>query len=141
MSRGFSVPAPHVVAEAIDGELIILNLVEGTYHATDGIGADLWNLVASGLNEDQIITECERQWPGETSVAATIGSFLQLLVDRGLLLAADERPPALENGATLRTPTWQPPALNSYDDLADMIQLDPIHDVTETGWPNAASVL
>jgi hypothetical protein len=31
--------------------------------------------------------------------------------------------------------TWQAPELSIYEDMQDLLQLDPIHDVDETGWP------
>jgi len=30
---------------------------------------------------------------------------------------------------------FQPPTLNKYTDMRDMLLLDPIHDVGESGWP------
>ena len=32
--------------------------------------------------------------------------------------------------------TYEPPTLKKYDDMADLLLVDPIHDVAaETGWP------
>jgi len=30
---------------------------------------------------------------------------------------------------------YAPPSLDKYDDLKDLLLLDPIHEVAETGWP------
>jgi hypothetical protein len=31
---------------------------------------------------------------------------------------------------------WVAPTLTVYADMQDLFQLDPIHDVDETGWPS-----
>ena len=31
---------------------------------------------------------------------------------------------------------WQEPTLDSFDDLQELLLLDPVHDVTEAGWPH-----
>lgn len=33
---------------------------------------------------------------------------------------------------------FQPPALESYTDMQDLLLLDPIHEVDEMGWPQKA---
>ena len=32
---------------------------------------------------------------------------------------------------------WVSPLLVSNDELADLLKIDPIHDVTESGWPES----
>jgi hypothetical protein len=31
--------------------------------------------------------------------------------------------------------SWSSPVLSIYDDMQDLLLLDPIHDVDESGWP------
>ena len=137
----FAVRSPNVVSEIIDGELIILDVASGSYHATDGVGAALWELAAAGLAEEQILAACEAAWPG-IPVATAVRTFLDHLVDIGLLAISDGGMPAGQQDDIMHIGhiAWEPPTLSSCDDLADMIQLDPIHDVTDTGWPTARSV-
>jgi hypothetical protein len=33
---------------------------------------------------------------------------------------------------------FQPPTLESYNDMQDLLLLDPIHDVDDMGWPQKA---
>jgi hypothetical protein len=30
---------------------------------------------------------------------------------------------------------WEPPSLLVFDDLADLLLIDPIHDTSTSGWP------
>ena len=32
-------------------------------------------------------------------------------------------------------PSFNPPSLNKYSDMQELLLLDPIHDVDEAGWP------
>ncbi len=135
MNRTFIVPTPNVVSEIIDGELIVLDLVAGRYHATDGVGAVIWRLVTDGVDEASAIAALTEQWPSEP-VAESVRAFLDTLVEGGLLIPATYSEGAPQSVSLAETP-WSVPQLNSYDDLADMIQLDPIHDVADSGWPTA----
>jgi hypothetical protein len=40
------------------------------------------------------------------------------------------------NGAAHDKPVFEQPRLHKYSDMEDLLLLDPIHDVDETGWPN-----
>ena len=141
MARKFAVRSSNVVSETIDGELIILDLAAGTYHAAQGVGAALWQLAVAGLDEGQIMTACQDAWPG-TPVADEVRAFLDHVVGLGLLSTGDSVPTSARRAdfVHLDRIDWSHPTLTSCDDLADMIQLDPIHDVTDTGWPTARSV-
>jgi len=37
--------------------------------------------------------------------------------------------------------TYLPPIVEKYTDMQDLLMLDPIHDIDETGWPNKAPQL
>jgi hypothetical protein len=34
-------------------------------------------------------------------------------------------------------PRFEPPILRTFEDMQDLLLLDPIHEVDEMGWPNA----
>jgi len=64
------------------------------------------------------------------------------LLQEQLLVAADEQqlaaPPLERHGAGSRPP-FQMPVVERYTDMADLLLLDPIHDVNAEGWPHPAS--
>jgi hypothetical protein len=133
----FQVNAPHVIFENIEGELVLIHMAKGSYYSTDAIGAQLWDLIVAGHRTDEI-----REWMGASyqgdaaEIARGIQGFLVELQAEELIVRA-ERPPV--NGAERPSigagGTFAPPVLNKYRDMEDMLMLDPIHEVEETGWP------
>lgn len=47
-STRFRTNSPTVVHLAIDNEVVILNVVSGTYYSLEQTGADIWGLIEQG---------------------------------------------------------------------------------------------
>ena len=71
---------------------------------------------------------------------AVVAAFLDSLVTEGLLVAQSESatPPALLDLPGDAGP-FTVPGFEKFTDMQDLLLLDPIHDVDETGWPRAAT--
>lgn len=134
--ESFTVASGHVVSEVIDGEAVILDLSCGRYYTTEGVGAQVWRAASGGMPRRDILASCRARFPDSPSVGDDVAALLRLLVECGLLVSHDQAVPsetfALEWPSRYRTPT-----LERHDDLADMMALDPVHDVDATGWPTA----
>jgi hypothetical protein len=134
------VNAPQVIHESIDGEVIIINLASGNYYSTKGSGAEAWGVVqqSPGLTSHDLVTALAVHFgvPAsdmETAVAAFVGE----LRAEGLVVDAADAPvvavaPVAAEGVTQ---TFAPPLLEKYTDMQDLVLLDPVHEVDETGWP------
>ena len=68
-------------------------------------------------------------------VAADLELFTNGLLEHGLVTPeqADSHVPAA--GLNGSAGNWIAPKLTVYEDMQDLLLLDPIHDVDETGWP------
>lgn len=66
-------------------------------------------------------------------------TFVSKLIDEQLILAANgEQPAASSKGNEQPSPSpvpFEPPVLEKYTDMQDLLLLDPIHEVDDTGWP------
>ncbi len=143
--------SPWVTHERLDDEVIAINLETGAYYALDGVAADCWTLVAAGQNPDDIVTILDARYDATAdTVRDDVTAFLAALVEQGLGAETDE--PASSNGsgngsgngdgaaavtADGVTRAYTVPALTRYDDLDDLLLLDPIHEVDDAGWPIA----
>lgn len=134
---------PKVIHETIDGETVLVNLDSGNYYSLDGVGADVWNLIEDGADQDGIVRAVARRYTGEdTAIEHAIHLFLEdlerealIVVDNKSETGEEERPE--DNGATeVAGKPFVAPALNKYTDMQDLLLLDPIHDVDEAGWPH-----
>ena len=137
--RHYSVDTQRVVHETIDGETILINLISGYYYSLGGCGVEIWNLLAAGRSEDEVVSEFQSRYPADRdAVAEPVLTLIDELVQEELLqLAADEvhgngngngSPPA-GNGA------FEPPVLRKFEDLQYFLLVDPIHQAGPAGWP------
>jgi len=134
----FQVNGPQIIHENIDGELVLINLRKGSYYSTDPIGAQVWDLLVAGCRVKEMQERIQARYDGDPAeVAMAIAAFLDDL-EREDLIIKTESP--LGNGSPPpETPSertrFQAPVLNKYRDMEDMLMLDPIHEVEESGWP------
>ena len=112
---------PDVIDEVFDGEAVLINLRVGRYYALDDRGTAVWRMVSAGASLPEIAAARD----GEDVV-----SFLVRLVEEDLAVVSGGPLPAPSpNGHTI-------PRLEVFNDLQDLLLLDPIHDVDPgTGWP------
>ncbi len=52
----YGVDSRKVAHETIDGEVIMIHLVQGNYFSLEGLGADLWELLVTGRGRDETLT-------------------------------------------------------------------------------------
>jgi hypothetical protein len=139
-AKRWTIDNERVVSEVLDGEAVIVDLAAGHYHAATGVAATVWQAIGAALDVEAIVDLAGRSHRDVPATATDeITRFIDQLLHAGLITPApdgtvpsDVQPPA--------EPTpWVPPRLESHDDLEDLLVLDPVHDVTAEGWPNAAA--
>ena len=126
-----------VSSEVIDGELIVMHHKLGRYYSSAGIGALVWTGLVDGLSTQ---ATCEavagRCGVSPQAIAGDIQAFIASLVEEQLLqesIADTEAPVTVAaRGGAL---AYARPQLQVYTDMKDLLQLNPIHDVSEEGWP------
>lgn len=137
----FRVNAPAVLSEIIDDEVVMINLDSGVYYSAEGVGAHIWRLLQDGLSLRRIFETVRRSYRGdEGCMQDTVLQFIAKLQAEMLIVEDPEQKPAAEGIAAsepVHAPLpFEPPLLGRYDDMKDMLLLDPIHEVGESGWPS-----
>lgn len=139
---------PKVIHETIDGETVMVNLDSGNYYSLDGVGADVWALIERGIPADEIVENIVHRHAGERNdMLKALHRFMDELQREGLIsvfeseeFKSDARSgEKIENRSAKETLVFEAPVLHCYTDMQDVLLLDPIHDVDETGWPSAKS--
>lgn len=137
----WTVDTGRVIWEVLDGEAVIVDLASGRYHAASGVTLTVWEALAGGADLTATTTLVAATHPGTPDDAREhIAAFVDDLVTQGLLTPAPApaTPAVRPEVATATAPaSWAPPALESYEDLEDLLLLDPVHEVTPDGWPHA----
>jgi hypothetical protein len=126
-----------VVLESFSDETVAVHLGTGRYFSIDLAGTEVIDLIQTG-NDVGTIVSClvTRYGADETSVDDAVTGFVAQLVDEGLVRPApDGHPSRAIPEAPPATPAFSRPTLSVYSDMEDLLLLDPIHDVDETGWP------
>jgi hypothetical protein len=123
-----------VVSELLDGEVIVIHLQSGTYYSMLASGADIWGALVGGWTAEEIAEKLDGGGGGRQQIEAEVMRFLELLVTEELIV------PATASSFTPRpdfqpTATFAAPELQKYTDMQELLLVDPIHEVTEQGWP------
>jgi Coenzyme PQQ synthesis protein D (PqqD) len=120
-----------VVSEVIDGEVVAIDLESGRYYSLEGPAARAWEAIQSGEDMEGIAAAVG----AEAGISADdarpdVDAFVAELLAEGLLVDGDGTASAAAGPGRVAL------VLNRYTDMQDLMVLDPIHDVDETGWPN-----
>lgn len=132
---------PNVVHETLDGEVVAINLDTGSYYSLERVGAEVWAMIEKGdATTDEVVSGIARRYGGEGVQPAVVG-LLDELRREGLVAAYESAErgtssPLKKYDAGTGGPPFEAPVLRKYTDMQDLILLDPIHEVDETGWPN-----
>jgi len=140
MSESFRINAPDVTREVFENEVIIVDFIGGTYYSLDAIGTDIWKAMESGVSSSEIVVALCKSYDGNPKdIEAGVSDLLEQLVAENLIV--EEPVGAGRADASLSLSESRPrrsfcaPVLAKFTDMQDLLLLDPIHDVDETGWP------
>jgi hypothetical protein len=132
---------PEIVHETVDGEVIAIDLVSGSYYSLAGSGPAVWELLGSGASEAEISAALASRFEadGET-IAAAVAALLGQLQESNLIVSDEQAGEAapIADGSGEKTP-FEAPRLERYTDMKDYFLLDPIHEVDTAGWPRPAA--
>ena len=115
-----------VAAKVIDGEAIIMNLSNGLYFSMDRVGSAVWEMVEAGLSVDEMSSTLDARYEVESDVVQDdVRRLVSELLAEELVLVTDAEPSPAPSDTTAADHPYAPPKLNKYDDMADLLALDP----------------
>ncbi len=115
-----------VAAKVIDGEAIIMNLSNGLYFSMDSVGSAVWEMVETGQSIDEMTSTLDARYDvDEEVIRDDVNRLLAELLTEELVLVTETGPssPSSERGEADHP--YSSPTLNKYDDMADLLALDP----------------
>jgi hypothetical protein len=133
---------PRFVDETVDGEALIMDMVQGAYFTCQGPAAVAWDALKRGSDPSEITAMLSSRYEvSSTDVESDVAGFVaELLREEMLVVRDDSSPPDLRpslDGTAAPAGPYEAMSLERYTDLADLILLDPVHDVSDAGWPQA----
>lgn len=141
MEQVFQINTPSVVHEMIDDEVVIVDLDTGRYYSIDKVGADIWRLLGDHGNVEDIVAWISSHYDAEEShIESSVLTMIAELKQEQLIVpyeAQNGSKPEFTPAANTTTRSFSEPKLHKYTDMEELLLLDPIHEVDDTGWPNA----
>lgn len=136
-STAFRINTPAIAHQTIAGEMILINLENGSYYSLRGSGVAILTLVDRGLGPAAIVSALQARHPADAvRIESAVTLFLESLLDEGLVVGRDAAgagdSPIGDDAGTgepFDDPQWE-----KYTDLQDLLFLDPVHEVTDAGW-------
>jgi hypothetical protein len=143
-NQRFRVNTPTVTHEIIDGEAVIINLDSGNYYSLVETGSLIWTLLEKGASDSEVQNLLQQTYQGSaTDIDRSVQELLTQLQQENLILPVDAAPAVDPSELKQVLPStnghekqpFNPPLLNKYSDMQELLLLDPIHDVDDAGWP------
>lgn len=129
----YQVRGTGVVHELLDNEIIIANLDTGIYYSLRESGVPIWLSLISGYDFNEIVSSCLQNY--SLDITEELQMFVHQLTEEGLLIK-NEKASISEPPSFLWPLNWSPLHLEKYEEMKNLLLLDPIHEVDEQGWPN-----
>lgn len=129
LNHSYQLAHPDIVFERFDEDLVVLNLRSGQYFGFNTTGSLIWNALSSGIKASLIYDAGVKK--------ESLEKFISDLIAHQLLIEIAPLQTELSKElANLLSQESVLPSIEIYDDLADLIMADPIHDVdADAGWP------
>jgi hypothetical protein len=130
----YTTQVPKLVSREFDDEIILANFDTGLYYSLIGTGADIWLGLKSGASVEDIAAAFAKSGASGTVTAEDVANFVEKLVAEKIILPNGGKPNREPWSLQFSNPA-SPPELDRFDDLRDLLFLDPVHDVSDGGWP------
>jgi hypothetical protein len=142
MPQIYEVNSPSVVFERFEDETVLIHMDTGRYYSLDRIGSLVWELLVRPLEVSAVAEMLSGAFAAEPGgVEPSVRELIRQLEAEQLLRPRTDPAPATATDTPLALPqgaVFAPPQLTRYDDMAEILLLDPVHDVDERGWPSRA---
>ena len=132
---------PEIVHETVDGEVIAIDLANGSYYSLAGSGPAIWEMLGRGASEAEIGAALAERFEAEDGeIGTAVSVLLGQLRESGLIVAGEEgKSEASATPSPDKRAPFEAPRLERYNDMKDYFLLDPIHEVDTAGWPRPAA--
>lgn len=137
----FHIDRSRIQFERFEDETVMVNVENGLYYSLSYSGSEVLRLVDSGYPVGVLVAALMGDSEEATGHSSDIMRFIKELIREGILVEGN---PRAEDGRPIDIPTplfpmtgeFQPPLLEKFDEVSDLLLIDPIHMVDQSeGWP------
>ena len=130
---------PLLISQQFDSEVVLANYQNGVYYNLDGSAAQIWLGLKLNRTVEEIGSALAAATGGDvTSITQQVQTFVDSMLAEGLIAngAADARSETSINPWTpVLSGGFVAPEFQRFDNLRELLLMDPVHDAGEEGWP------
>lgn len=129
---------PKVIFEAFEDEVLLIDFDSGRYFSMRGSAFDIWKMIQGGCGIAEI-TERLSQHHGAPLhiVQPAVYEHVRRMIDEKLIVESTE-PASCSEYVIATSGVFAAPVMEMFTDMQELLLLDPIHEVDQTGWPKKA---
>lgn len=135
----WKVTGAHIVSETIGDEVIIVDLVDGSYFSLLGCATVIWEYLKKGYSKNQILETLQSTLTAiPPDLERHLEGFVNSLIDEKLIepSSTGDSVSGSSSSSTSEKIAFVAPTLQKFTDMEDVLKMDPIHDFDEMGWPH-----
>jgi hypothetical protein len=141
LNRSFRVASKNIYSRQFDDEVLIIDTLSGMYFSLRGTAVDIWSMVEQALSFNAMLATLQSRYDAPSDVLlSAIRQTLESLVSYQLIyeLQAGASDPCIRPTVNAHREVFAEPLIESFTDMHNLLLLDPIHEVSEEGWPKPA---
>lgn len=137
----FQIDRTRIQSERFEDETVLINVESGFYYSLSASGSELLQLVEAGYPAGMLTVALLGDSLEARGQQPSVLAFLAALVREGILIGRRCRdpaypPPDLSSPVYGSIEGFAQPVLERFDEVRDLLLIDPVHMVDETqGWP------
>ncbi len=135
-----------IVYEIIQSEVVLVHLESGYYYILDDIASEIWLALKGGATTDGVVNVLLATYAeSPETIRAAVDKLVAELVQENIFQVEpagssdDSAAPSVAPVQRTARRAFHAPGMFKYTDMSYLIQMDPIWDYDETGWPKRRS--
>jgi len=128
-----------IIFENYDDEMVLLNLPAGIYYTLDRVGGDsLLILLSASTLEAALVALKQRYSTPVAEISEGLGGLITSLLQAGIVVPRKDEETGIDVAPVppLSAVPFTIPHFEQFNDIEDILKFDPVHEVTESGWPS-----
>ena len=117
-----------VASKIVDGEAILINLLNGMYYSMDSVGGFIWSLIEAGHSQESIAEAVADHYGiARKTAIQDVATLIGELTEENLIVSVTGEAVAgsHEIDDTSAPEAYTAPRVNKFDDMVDLFALDP----------------
>lgn len=130
-----------LTVEDFGHEVVAIDLNDGSYFSLKGCAAEIWRLIDPESPVSKMIERIGESYVLDAAALSRTAAFLERCKQEGLISFEENALNGMDQMCANSSGDKVLPEfeLEKVSDIQDILLLDPIHDVDDTGWPHTRS--